>query len=71
MLVVDDHESIRAVLAETLAEEGHEVAQAADGADALALLATWAEGQAMTPEQAIAYALEDTPDATEQTATPA
>ena len=41
VLVVDDDESIRAVLAETLGDEGHEVAQAADGADALALVGTW------------------------------
>jgi hypothetical protein len=33
--------------------------------------AAWAEGRAMTLEQAIAYALEDATEATEQTATPA
>ena len=41
MLVVDDDESIRAVLAQALTDEGCEVVQAADDADALALLATW------------------------------
>ena len=33
--------------------------------------AAWAEGQVMTLEQAIAYALEDAPEAAEQTATSA
>ena len=33
----------------------------------VAFQAAWAEGQAMTLEQAIAYALEDAPEATERT----
>jgi CheY-like chemotaxis protein len=40
VLVVDDDESIRAVLVEALADEGHDVAQAASGAQALTLLQT-------------------------------
>jgi CheY-like chemotaxis protein len=39
VLVVEDEENIRAVVAETLVDEGYEVEQAAHGADALALLA--------------------------------
>ena len=38
ILVVDDHEEIRAALAEILEEEGHEVLQAADGLDALEMI---------------------------------
>ena len=38
VLVVDDEALIRWSLAETLAEEGHQVAEAGDGASALALL---------------------------------
>ncbi len=39
VLVVEDEENIRAVVVEALVDEGYEVAQAAHGADALALLA--------------------------------
>jgi CheY-like chemotaxis protein len=39
--VVDNDESIRAVVAEALRDEGYQVAQAADGGAALALLAAW------------------------------
>ena len=39
VLVVEDEESIRAVVAEALVDEGYEVAQAAHGAEGLALLA--------------------------------
>jgi two-component system, NtrC family, response regulator AtoC len=38
VLVVDDEEGIRSFLAEVLAGEGHEVAVAADGREALALI---------------------------------
>src|SRR4051794_27725454 len=38
VLVVEDDADIRAVLVEALADEGHEVAVAADGAAALALV---------------------------------
>ena len=40
ILVVDDHEEIREALAEILEEEGHEVLQAADGLDALAMISS-------------------------------
>ncbi len=39
VLVVDDDAGNRGLLADVLADDGHEVAQAADGAAALALLA--------------------------------
>jgi len=39
VLVVDDNQALRENLAECLEEEGHEVAQAADGRGALDLLA--------------------------------
>ena len=38
--------------------------------DENASAATWAEGEAMTQQQAIAYALQDAPEAAEQTPTP-
>ncbi len=41
VLVVDNDESIRTVVAEALRDEGYQVAQAADGGAALALLADW------------------------------
>ena len=41
VLVVDDDESTRFVVAEALGDDGYEVVQAADGIGALALLADW------------------------------
>jgi CheY-like chemotaxis protein len=41
VLVVDDDAGNRGLLADVLADDGHEVAQAADGAAALALLPDW------------------------------
>lgn len=41
VLVVEDDEAIRALLTELLAEEGYAVRAAADGQEALALLAGW------------------------------
>ena len=41
VLVVDDDASNRDLIAEVLADEGHDVAQAGEGACALAMLAAW------------------------------
>ncbi len=49
------------------AEYDRYVAAARAQLDDHAWAAAWAEGQAMTLERAIAYALEDTPEVTEQT----
>ncbi|MBN4064169.1 response regulator [Dehalococcoides mccartyi] len=40
ILVVDDHEEIREALAEILEEEGHDILQAADGLQALEVIAS-------------------------------
>ncbi|MDG0865908.1 response regulator [Candidatus Lucifugimonas marina] len=40
ILVVDDHEEIREALAEILEEEGHKILQAADGLQALEVVAS-------------------------------
>ena len=40
ILVVDDHEEIREALAEIVEEEGYKVLQAADGLDALEVIAS-------------------------------
>ena len=41
VLVVDDDPAIRAFVSELLADEGYEVKTAANGRDALAVLASW------------------------------
>ena len=50
VLLADDDEDFRAVLAETLAEDGHEVIAVPNGAAALTLLEDAARGRARPPD---------------------